>query len=254
MIGISWRAFLVGLVLAGLTACNTAERRERQANEARLVEIYTQLAVEQLNQNKLDLALKEIRKALDINSRDGRANLVMGLIQARIRDDGKAEYYFNRAIESDPSNSEARNTFGVFLCERDRAEEAMKQFDAAIANPLYRTPERAQLNAGVCLVLKSMPAEAEKYFRAALKTNSRSSIALYNMAKISFDQGEILSARGFIQRYFEVSPDSPDALLLAVKIERALKAKDAEASYALRLRGKFPDSPEAKELRALSGR
>jgi len=43
-------------------------------------------------------------------------------------------------------------------------------------------------------------------------------------------------------------------LLLAFRIERALGAKDAQASYALRLRGKFPDSAEAKQLRTLIGK
>jgi type IV pilus assembly protein PilF len=40
-------------------------------------------------------------------------------------------------------------------------------------------------------------------------------------------------------------------LLLAVKIERILQNKNAEASYALRLRGKFPTSPEVAQLRVL---
>ena len=71
------------------------------------------------------------------------------------------------------------------------------------------------------------------------------------MAKISYDSGKTYSARGFIQRFFEVADDTPESLLLAVKIEGKLRAKDAEASYALRLRGKFPDSPAAQELRKL---
>ena len=57
-----------------------------------------------------------------------------------------------------------------------------------------------------------------------------------------------LSAGG----YFQSAEDSPESLLLAVKIERLLHNKNAEASYALRLRGKFPTSPEVAQLQALS--
>jgi type IV pilus assembly protein PilF len=72
------------------------------------------------------------------------------------------------------------------------------------------------------------------------------------MAKISYDTGRTYSARGFIQRYFEVGEDTPQSLLLAVKIEDVLGYKDAEASYAVRLKGKFPESSEAKRLQGLS--
>jgi type IV pilus assembly protein PilF len=51
-----------------------------------------------------------------------------------------------------------------------------------------------------------------------------------------------------------VATDTPEVLLLAFRIERALGAKDAQATYALRLRGKFPQSGEAKQLRTLTGK
>ena len=54
--------------------------------------------------------------------------------------------------------------------------------------------------------------------------------ALLHMARYSFEAGESLSARGFMQRYFEVSTDTPEVLLLAFRIERALGAKDAQAT------------------------
>lgn len=250
----SLRCGCLGLVFAMLAACTTSVSREQAENNVRLLDIYTNLAAEQLSLNKLDIALKEIQKALEIDSKNSRANAVMGLIQARLRNDSQAEKYLRRAISYDSDNAEARNAYGVFLCERGRLPDALKQFDAAIANPLYRVPERPNVNAGVCLMMKPKPAEAEKYFRAALKTDPKSSVALYNMAKISYDKGQALPARGFIQRYFEGAQDSPEALLLAVKIERAMRAKDAEASYALRLRGKFPESAEAKELTASGGK
>jgi type IV pilus assembly protein PilF len=100
---------------------------------------------------------------------------------------------------------------------------------------------------------KPLPSAAEKYFREALSINPKLPGALYQMAKISLDSGNRLPARGFIERYFQAADDTPEALLLAVKIERALKNKNAEASYALRLRNKFPNSPETEKLHGISG-
>jgi type IV pilus assembly protein PilF len=244
--------FLLGLALV---ACNSAEVREREETHAKLVDIHTQLAKGHLVRNQPEFALQEVSKALQINPDASEANAIMALVQVRLRNDEQADAYFRKAVEVDPKNGEAQNNYGAFLCERGRAREALKHFDAAIANALYRDPEKSQINAGICL--KNHPVtgvSAAKYFRGALGTNPRSTVALYNLAVISLESGEPLAARGFLQRYFEVAPDSPESLLLAVKVEHALGARDAQAGYALRLRGKFPQSEEAKQLSKITGK
>jgi type IV pilus assembly protein PilF len=178
---------------------------------------------------------------------------MMALLQWRLNNPDEAVRHFRKAVAAEPPNPEAWNNYGVFLCERGKIDEAITWFQKAIANAFYRTPEEANLNAGLCLMKKPAPTVAEKYFREALRINPGLPGALYQMAKISLDSGQALSARGFIERYFQATEDTPEGLLLAVKIERALRNKNAEASYAMRLRGKFPTSPEAGQLQTLSG-
>lgn len=248
---LSW-AMVIAIALA---ACSTHASREQDAKDNKLVDIHTQLASGHLIRNQLDFALQEVNKALAINADDSQANNVMALIQARLRNDDQTEKYFNKSIAANSSNSEAHNNFAVFLCEHGRVDEALKHFDAALANPLYKTQEKASINAGLCLKSRPMPGvSATKYFRHALSVNPHSAQALYNMAVISFQSKQPLAARGFIQRYFEVSKDTAESLWLAVRIERALGAKDAQANYALRLRGKFPASAEAKQMFKITGK
>lgn len=246
--GIPYLTLMVVFAIA-LSACSTKASREQDAKNTKLIDIHTQLATGHLIRNQLDFALQEVNKALAIDDADSQANNIMALIQTRLRNDDQAEKYFLKAIATNSGNAEAHNNFAVFLCEHGRVDDALKHFDTALANPLYKTPEKASLNAGLCL--KSRPVaglSATKYFRHALTINPRSAQALYNMAAISFESGQPLAARGFIQRYFEVSKDTAESLWLAVRIERALGAKDAQANYALRLRGKFPTSAEAKQM------
>ncbi|MBI5613116.1 MAG: type IV pilus biogenesis/stability protein PilW [Gammaproteobacteria bacterium] len=245
----------IAVVLAAtLAAC--ASREEQAASEvrsSRLVETRTQLAASYMQRNQLDIALEELEKALAVESDNSQANNVMGLLQIRLKNDEKAEQHFRRALSAQGDNSEARNNYGVFLCERGRLDDAEHQFKTALANPLYKTPEIAGINAGTCLLKKNAPALAEKYFRTALQVNPKSPTALYQMAVLNFTAKQFLPARGFIQRYMEVGNDTPESLLLAIRIEHALGAKDAQAQYAGRLRSKFPDSPEAKQLSDWSG-
>jgi len=242
------------LLLMTLGACVSDEVQvASDARSSRLVETRTQLAASYMQRNQLDIALEELDKALAVDPDNSQANNVMGLLQIRLKNDAKAEQHFRKALSSQGGNAEARNNYGVFLCERGRLDEAEKQFKTALANPLYKTPEIANLNAGSCLQKKNAPELAEKFFRSALQINPKSPVALYQMAVINFNTKQFLPARAFIQRYLEVGNDTPESLLLAVRIEHALGAKDAQAQYASRLRSKFPDSPEAKQLSERSG-
>lgn len=241
--------FVIGL---WLSACGTqAERDEKTARHSNRVQTLTQLGANYLSRNQLAIAQQELERALALDADDSQANHIMGLLQIRLKRDDLAEEHLRRAISEQPQNSDARNSYGVFLCERGRLDEADEQFRMAIKEPLYKTPEQASLNAGICRLKKPDKQAAAGYFRNALKHDPRQPVALLNMARLSFETGAMLAARGFMQRYFEVAQDSPEALLLGFRIERSLGAKDTQASYALRLRGKFPESAEAKQLRAL---
>lgn len=247
----------VFLVLACLLigGCASQAEREEQAEKlSKRVETHTQLGASYLARNQLDIAQQELERALEINADDSQANHIMGLLQIRLKRDDKAEQYFRHAISELPENADARNSYGAFLCERGRLDEADEQFRAAINNPLYKSPEQASLNAGICQLKKPDKHAAAAYFRTTLHYDPRQPQALMQLARYSFETGESLSARGFMQRYFEVAADTPEALLLAFRIERVLGAKDAQATYAIRLRGKFPNSAEAKQLHTLTGK
>lgn len=241
----------LALLLAGVFTAGCASTAERQANEAKrrqIVDTNVQLATGYLQNGQLEYAKERLDRALQVDPRDSQANNMMALLQWRLKDYETADRHFRRALDVEKANAEAQNNYGVFLCERGRIDEAETWFKRAIENPYYRTPAMANQNAGLCLIKRGARPAAESYFREALKRDPQLAPSLHQMALISFESGRALAARGFIQRYFEVGEDSPEILLLAVRIERALKNKDAEASYAVRLRGKYPGSPEAEQL------
>lgn len=243
------------LLLAGLLAAGCASDAERQASETKrrqMIDTNIQLATGYLQNGQVEYARERLERALQIAPDDSQANNMMALLQWRLKDYEAADAHFRRALDADEKNAEAQNNYGVFLCERGRIDRAEMWFKRAIENPYYRTPAIANQNAGLCLMKRGDRQAAESYFRAALKLDARLAPSLQQMALITFDSGRALAARGFLQRYFEVGEDNPEILLLAVRVERALGNKDAEASYAVRLRGKFPDSPEAEQLKRLA--
>lgn len=247
------RLFVVMFLALWLSACaSSAEQQAEQDRRQRLADTHVQLGVSYMQRGQLEAAKDNLDKAVELAPESVQANNMMALLLWRLKQYAEAEKHFRKALydEKGKGNSDGWNNFGVFLCERGQFDTAEQAFQKALADPLYKTPAEANVNAGMCQMRKPSPAAAEPYFRAALEINPKHPRALLEMARLSFNGGRTLSARAFMQRYFVAADDTPEALLLATRIEGTLGNRDAEASYAVRLRGKFPDSAEAAQLAA----
>lgn len=243
------RVLATVVVLLALAGCaSTAEREQEQAKRHQRADTHVMLGASYIQRGQLEIANEELKKALSEDPDHSQANNIMGVLQWRMKYYDEAERRFRKSLKSDPKNSSAHHNYGALLCDRGRLDSGIQQFEVVIKDPLYPYTADVYLNAGVCEMKKPLPSAAENYFREALRLNPKLPPALYQMAKLSFDTGRTLPARGFMQRYFQAAGETPEALLLAVKIEHALGNRNAEASYALLLRNKFPDSPEAAQL------
>ena len=241
------------LLLVAVAGCASSSKREADLEKkTKLAETHVMLGARYLQRGQLDVANQELELALSEMPDNSQANNIMAVLQWRLKKYDEADRLFRKALDKDANNSSAHHNYGAFLCDRGKLDASVRHFDAAAGDALYPYAAEVNLNAGVCLMKKPAPAVAEKYFREALRINPKLPSALYQMAKLSADSGRRLSARGFIERYFQSAEDTPESLLLAVRIERALGNKNAEASYALRLHSKFPASPEAGQLQAAS--
>ena len=241
--------WMAGVLVLLVGCASTAENKIEEKNRKKLISTHVQLAGEYMQRGQLEYAKENIDRGLAVDDGDSQLNNMAGLLYWKLKNYDKAEDYFRRAVDINEKNSEARNNLGVFLCEQKRIDDAIEHFEAALADALYKTPASAALNAGVCLMQKPDRKRAEVFFRQALDIQPKMATALFNMARISYETGRFLSARGFIERYFSAHTDTPEALALGFNIEKALGGRDLAASYRLRLKGKFPDSREAQAAR-----
>ncbi len=249
-------AWVLGVLLALAGCASTDARNADQEKLQKLVDTNVQLGAGYLQQGQMDAARENLDRALELAPSDPQANNVMALLQWRLRSYDAAERHFRRALESKAGgiNPDIQHNYGVYLYDRGRYDEAQTWFDRAIANPQYVTPELANFNAGRSALKKSDRVAAERYFRAALVRNPQYAPALLALAQLSFESGNALSARGLLERYTKVGAETAESLWLGVRVERTLKNRNAEANYAVRLRGKFPDAPETQEYLRSAGK
>ena len=243
------KTMTLGLAVAvGLSACSSAAVRHEEAQQLKSSEINTELGLSYLQERDTERALIKLTRAIEQNPENAKAHAAIAMAYDNLDRQTRARTHYARAVELDPMNSYARNAYGAYLCREGAVAEALMHFDKAVENPLYPQPEMALTNAGQCLRSDGDMVKAESYFRAALRRNPRFAQALFQMSRLSFEKGNALSARGYLQRYLAVAKHSAQTLWLGIQIERELGDRDAVASYTMLLRGQYPDSEELRLL------
>ncbi|MEY3220965.1 MAG: type pilus biosis/stability protein PilW [Pseudomonadota bacterium] len=213
--------------------------------------INTRLGVEYMKLGQYDVALQKLQKALEIDSRNVEANTGLALLYERLNQNDSVGKYYEAALAIEPNNSSAHNNYGSFLCRFNRVEEAQAHFKRAVENPLYKSTELAYTNAGLCALKNQDRNQAMDFFRKALEAKNDFPVALFHLADLSEQRDDITEAQSYYKRFVAVSMQTPASLWLGIRLARRTGDKNAEASYSLVLRSKFPESEETKMLHNL---
>ena len=228
------------------TVHNYAEAEKEEAPKRHAAaEANVALAVEYIRLGRYADALEKLERAKQEEPGHAPTYSMFGLLYQQMGDSKQAEANFRKSMQLDPENAEFVNNYGQFLCRQNRYAEAEEAFLKAAKNPVYLTPDVAYSNAGNCAFANHEPAKAGQYFAAALATNPSAPTALIAMSELEYGSGDYVEADGYFQRYLKVAEHTPRSLWLGVRIKQRTGDADGRESYAMLLRNKFPDSPEA---------
>jgi type IV pilus assembly protein PilF len=240
-------SLLAGCASSGGGSAGTPQQDTTRAQA--IARIHTELAAAYYERKQYAVALQEIGVAMEADADYAQAYNVRALVRMALREDEQADADFHRSLQLDSVSSKTHNNYGWFLCQRGRTKESIRQFQEALKNPLYETPETAYVNLGVCSKKAGLMKEAESNLQRALVLRPGMPEALYGLAEWNYDNGDYAGAKSYFMRFSQVAPDlTAEQLWLAVRIERKMRDRNSEASYALQLRKRYPDSRETQLL------
>ena len=246
---VTFNRFLVLALALVLSAC--AASPEQQADDLRVKragKANVQLGLAYMREGELETAEGKLQKALEQDPDSVRAHDAIAVLYGRIDKNELADTHFKKALSLKPDDSRTQNNYGLYLCQTGHYARAEEQFITAADNQLYSGRTAALTNAGVCANKIPDAEKAEQYFRTVLEIDKYYTPALLNMVSTTYEQGNYMSARGYLQRYEQVAPYSAESLWLGVRVENALKDRNAAGRYGLLLKNNFPDSDQAKSL------
>jgi len=229
-----------------LSGC--ASQKEAQKKQADAATYNTQLGISYLRQGDIPLAKEKLDRALKQNPDNPQVHSARAMLFDRMGENAQADDEFKEALRLAPNDPDVNNNYAVYLCQNGRASDGVKRFETVARNALYRTPWVAYTNAGVCLRTAKRNAKAIKSFKLALSVHPNFSEAAYQLGDLQLQERNLSDARAQVDSYLGSFEETPDLLLLGVRVARAQNDRVAAALYSRKLRLDFPSSAQAKAL------
>jgi type IV pilus assembly protein PilF len=240
------------VTLLGLAACVASQQPLSSSDRAkRLVDASTantQLGIAYMRQGDIPLAKEKLDRALMENPNSAEVHGARAMLFDRMGDPKEADGEFKTALALAPHDPDVSNNYAVYLCQTGRTDEGVRRFEQVARNALYRTPWAAYTNAGVCLRTAKRNADAIRNFKQALLIRPNFAEAAYQLGDLQLEDGNLTEARKQVDGYLGSFDETPDLLLLGVRVARAQKDRLAASQYARKLRLDFPSSAQARAL------
>ncbi|MFL0810740.1 MAG: type IV pilus biogenesis/stability protein PilW [Agarilytica sp.] len=247
------KCFLL-IVIAVLSACVTVEEGGGgKVDKKKMLESNIKLGMAYLNQGQRDSALRAFSRALEADKNSAEAQMGMALIHQVNGEMEMAEKRFQKALKvrSDFSRANIEFSYGRFLMDQKKYEEAIAYFESASKDLTYRSRVKAIYNLGLCAEKLDDELRAIRSYEHALNINPNFAPAALELAHKKFAAEEFPLAKRYLDSFAKNARQSARSLWLGIRIERIFENKDKEASYVLALKNLHPYSREYLQYKQL---
>ncbi|MCP9454904.1 MAG: tetratricopeptide repeat protein [Nitrospira sp.] len=168
-------------------------------------------------------AFVSFQKAVQLNPNNKEARYALGHVYAMQGKLAKAEEEFRAAIKIDEDYSEAHTYLGQIFASQSRWDEAIQSYRRALANPLYVTPDLAWFHLGRALVQKGDLQAAMEAFEDALTTSPPSvppALTHLELAQVYIKLGDVTKAREALKQVALLDPKGEYAAVTAELLAR----------------------------------
>lgn len=244
---------IVGLLV--LSGCvTTTDSPKTKINVQEALEANVQLGMTYLQKGDRENALRAFSKALETDSKSAEAHQGMALVHQINGETDAAEKSFKRALKgrADFSMSGVELSYGRFLYEQERFDEAKAHFEIASEDLTFKSRANALYYVGLASQKIGDEVRAAAAFQHSLNLNPRLAPAAIELAEYSFVKRDYTETKKYLDLFVRINNrQTARSLWLGIRIERIFGNKDKEASYSLALKNLYPYSKEYLEYKNL---
>lgn len=233
--------------VALLHACVTTEKGGigSKANDKKALEYSVQLARSYIRGNNWEAAKRHLKNALAIDDSSYEVYEALALVFQNTGEFELAEKNYKKSIALNSSFSRVRNNYATFLYQQRRYDEAAEQLEMVVEDTLYDKRPAAYINLGRAYAQLDQLQKAEEAFRRAYMMDRRNIALIYQLADVYYQLGEYAKSQQYYDAFrSQVKSQPASALWLGIRLADKFDNHNDMSSYALALKNLYPTSDE----------
>jgi Tfp pilus assembly protein PilF len=242
-----WKRAMVWMLIPLCTACGMGEAQLKKEREA---SAHYKLGISYLNDNALQKAFIEFQKAIEIDSRYRDAYYALGHVYFMQENHAEAIASLRKSLSIDSKFSDAHNYLGKVYEAQGKFDQAILEYQEALKNLQYDTPEKPHLNLGLVYLKQEKYDQAIRSFQSVLRINPKAefiALSQNGLGKVYFQMGKIKEAIASYQEAIRAVPDYVDAHLNLASAYLREGSKGLAAGSFKKVVELSPQSSQAKE-------
>lgn len=228
----------------GVAALADVATESDESPQRRRARLRLELGAAYLQEGQPQVALDEVKQAINIDPGYADAFNLRGLAYLRLNNPSLAAVSFERALLLNPRDANAAHNLGVLRCQQARFDDATQHFEQALLNAEYARQPRNFVAQALCHASADKPLLAETMLQRALSLDADEPAATYHLARLHFERGDARAAQRHVLKLNSSAASNAASLWLGIRIERLLNNQDAMHVLAEQLRARFGQSRE----------
>ena len=204
------------------------------------------LGLTYLKNGNYSQAKQNLDKALAFAPRLAETHYGLAYYYQVVGESERADESYQTAMSLAPRDANIANSYGAFLCQDGRYEEAKRFFMQAVNAKQYANSAETYENMALCAQSQGEGEDAIEYLNSALKHQPGRAKTLFILTEMYVATEQYGLAAETLRRYEKVARVSADSLWMAIEIAKGQGDLRAANGYGDMLLRMYPNSPLAR--------
>ena len=241
LIVLSLMIALTGCVSETQPGAFSSEFDQQEAAKTRV-----SLGLTYLKNGNYSQAKQNLDKALAFAPRLAETHYGLAYYYQVVGESERADESYQTAMSLAPRDANIANSYGAFLCQDGRYEEAKRFFLQAVNAKQYANSAETYENMALCAQSQGEGEDAIEYLNSALKHQPGRAKTLFILTEMYVATEQYELAAETLRRYEKVARVSADSLWMAIEIAKGQGDLRAANGYGDMLLRMYPNSPLAR--------
>lgn len=187
-------------------------------------------------------------KALQFAPKLADSHFSMAYYYQLVGENEQAEAEYKTSMLMAPDNADIINTYGTFLCQQGKYQQAKEYFLKAVKSDNYVSSAETYENLALCSQTRGHMDDAIEYLNSALNHQPGRAKSLLLLAEMLVAEQRWDEARQTLRRYEKVARVSAETLWMSTQIEQAMGNEQLAQGYGDMLIRMYPQHPYTIEF------